>query len=49
VGLLLHYLLASVDAGKAPSRAGAPKSVAAPKAGSASRRKAAAAVQPEQA
>ncbi len=49
VGLLLHYLLASVDAGKAPSRAGAPKSVAAPKAGSPSRRKAAAAVQPEQA
>lgn len=55
VGLLLHYLLAGIDAGKAqaraaaPNKAAAPKKPAPPKAGSAGRRKAAVAVQPEQA
>lgn len=49
VGLLLHYLLATIDADKAQAKAAAPKQAAAPKAGTASRRKAAAAVQPEQA
>ena len=55
VGLLLHYLLAGVDAGKAQAKAAAshkaaaPKKPVPPKAGAASRRKAAVAAQPEQA
>ncbi|MBN9321397.1 MAG: leucyl aminopeptidase, partial [Delftia acidovorans] len=55
VGLLLHYLLAGIDAGKAQAKAAAshkaaaPKKPVPPKAGPASRRKAAVAAQPEQA